>query len=180
MCLDEGMAIAPWAPLGQGRLKTSAARSKEHTGSARASQSSEVENRVSSVLEEIGTRKGTSLQAIVRLSFLRFTGPTMLTSLFQALAYVMHKAPNVVPIVGQRSVDHLKANVDALSVFLSNEEIYEIDGANHFDPGFPMNFIFRGQEYHTDLTAADVTLVGSVAHIAVPPKQAPVPGRERI
>jgi hypothetical protein len=92
----------------------------------------------------------------------------------------MHKTPNVFPVIGQRSVDHLMANVHALSVSLSKEEIYEIDGANHFDPGFPMNFIFRGKEYHTDLTAADVTLVGSVAHIDVPPRQAPVKAREQL
>lgn len=31
------------------------------------------------------------------------------------LAYVMHKTPNVFPIVGGRRIEHLKGNIEALS-----------------------------------------------------------------
>jgi hypothetical protein len=63
---------------------------------------------------------------------------TLITSV--ALAYVLHKAPYVFPIVGGRKVEHLKGNIEALSLRLSKEEIREIDGAYGFDPGFPTNF----------------------------------------
>ncbi|QRD85386.1 putative yapsin [Aspergillus flavus] len=76
----------------------------------------------------------------------------------------MHKTPSVFPIVGQRKVEHLKANVEALSVSLSDEDLAEIDNASSFDIGFPMNFIFR-DSYTTNSTAADVSLTRVSAHI---------------
>ena len=60
------------------------------------------------------------------------------------MAYVMHKAPYVFPIVGGRTLEHIKGNVEALSVELSEEDIKEIEGAYEFDLGFPMN-IFGSQ-----------------------------------
>lgn len=65
MCRDQGMAIAPWAPLGQGRLKTAEARSREHSGAARAAQMSEAEIRVSEALEKMARFKNTTLHALV-------------------------------------------------------------------------------------------------------------------
>ncbi|KAK8203407.1 hypothetical protein M8818_005298 [Zalaria obscura] len=160
MCEDQGMAIAPWGPLGQGRLKPAKTRAEQHVGAPRAAQMSETEVKISDALEKVAKRKETSLYAI-------------------ALSYIMQKAPSVFPIVGQRKVEHLKDNIEALKISLSKEDIYEIDDAADFDPGFPMNFIFRGvPSYHTDLTAADVGLTRSAAHIEALPKQAPVPHRE--
>ncbi|KAF9380451.1 hypothetical protein BGX21_002368, partial [Mortierella sp. AD011] len=49
--------------------------------------------------------------------------------------------PYVFPIVGGRKVEHLKGNIAALSVSLSEEEIKEIDNANEFDHGFPHTFL---------------------------------------
>ncbi len=58
-----------------------------------------------------------------------------------AIAYVMHKTPNVFPIIGGRKVEHLKANIEALDVSLSKEQIEYLDGAVPFDPGFPTTMI---------------------------------------
>lgn len=72
MCRDEGMAIAPWAPLGQGKLKTAEARDAEHVGAARAGgKASEDEIKVSDALEKIAKEKSTSLHAIVSSFLLR-------------------------------------------------------------------------------------------------------------
>lgn len=70
MCRDQGMAIAPWAPLGQGKFKSAEQRNSEHNaGSARASALSENDIKVSEALEKISKRKNTSIHAIVsRLS----------------------------------------------------------------------------------------------------------------
>ncbi|PQE11258.1 aldo keto reductase protein [Rutstroemia sp. NJR-2017a BVV2] len=150
MCRDQGMAIAPWAPLGQGKFKTAEARKSGEAGSARAAQLSESDIKISEKLEEIANKKGTNLHAI-------------------ALAYVMHKTPYVFPIIGQRKVEHLKANMDALSVELSEEEMAEIDGAAPFDIGFPMNFLFR--DYKSTNTASDVFPTQISAHIDALPHQ---------
>lgn len=56
-----------------------------------------------------------------------------------ALAYVMHKVPYVFPIVGGRKVSHLRSNVAALSVVLSDDEMSKIDTAYNFEVGFPHN-----------------------------------------
>lgn len=89
----------------------------------------------------------------------------------------MHKTPNVFPIIGQRKVEHLKANIEALSVVLSDEDLAEIDNAVPFDVGFPMNFIFRNH-YSSNNTAADVFLTKVSAQIDVAPHPAPVRPRK--
>ncbi|KAL4901173.1 NADP-dependent oxidoreductase domain-containing protein [Aspergillus multicolor] len=153
MCRDQGMAIAPWAPLGQGKFKAAEARNAGD-GSARGSNMTEEDVKLSDALEAIAKMKGVTLHAI-------------------ALAYIMHKAPYVFPIVGQRKLEHLRANVEALSVRLSSADIDEIDAASSFDIGFPMNFVFH--EYSSQrTTAADVWLTNVSARIDAPPHQSPV------
>lgn len=71
MCEDQGMAIAPWGPLGQGRLKTKKARDEQHTGAPRGAQMSDVETQVSEALEKVAERKRTTLYAIVSTSLSR-------------------------------------------------------------------------------------------------------------
>ncbi|EHA18436.1 hypothetical protein ASPNIDRAFT_207776 [Aspergillus niger ATCC 1015] len=159
MCRDQGMAIAPWAPLGGGKFKSAEARKSDaESGSARAADLSETDIKVSDALEKVANRKNTTLHAI-------------------AVAYVMHKTPNVFPIIGQRKIEHLRANVEALSVSLSNEDLDEIDSASSFDVGFPMNFIYRDC-YSSRNTAADVWLTKAAALIDAPPHAAPVQPRQ--
>ena len=53
----------------------------------------------------------------------------------------MHKTPNVFPITGGRKLEHLKGNIEALSLELSDEDIAAIEGAAPFDVGFPLNML---------------------------------------
>jgi hypothetical protein len=62
-----------------------------------------------------------------------------------AIAYVMHKAPYSFPVVGGRKVEHLLANIEALSIHLSEEQIKFIDGILPFDMGFPQGLMVRLQ-----------------------------------
>ncbi|KAJ0417821.1 Aldo/keto reductase [Aspergillus carlsbadensis] len=156
MCRDQGMAIAPWAPLGEGKFKTAAQRS-EASGSIRATTAEQHDIEVSEALERIADRKSTTLHSI-------------------ALAYLLHKVPYIFPIVGQRDPKHLLANVNALSVSLSAQEVREIDSVVPFDAGFPLNFLF-GPEYRTDMTASDVFWTQVAADVDVPPAQAVIPAR---
>ncbi|KAF7176327.1 hypothetical protein CNMCM7691_002252 [Aspergillus felis] len=154
MCRNQNMAIAPWAPLGQGKFKSAKARQEGEQGSARASSINEHDVKISEALEKIADQKKTSLHAIIRCR--------------QDLT-----APYVFPIIGQRKVEHLKANVESLSVSLSENDLAEIDNAAPFDVGFPMAFIFR-DGYSSTKTAADVFLTKTVAHINIPPHLSPV------
>jgi len=56
----------------------------------------------------------------------------------------MHKTPYVFPIVGGRTVGHLKSNIAALSIKLTKEDMDEIEGAAEFDLGFPTNMLGNG------------------------------------
>ncbi|KAJ6139837.1 hypothetical protein N7471_006323 [Penicillium samsonianum] len=129
MAASEGMGLAPWASLGGGAFKTTAQREElERAGNpGRQVPATERDIAVSKVLEAVAERHGTALTSV-------------------ALAYVMRKAPYVVPIVGGRKVEHLLGNIEGLGVDLSDEDLREIEGAYEFDVGFPMNFLFRGDD----------------------------------
>ncbi|CAI0650494.1 unnamed protein product, partial [Colletotrichum noveboracense] len=120
MTKAEGMGLAPWGALGGGAFKTEEQRKSQE---GRKVQASEAQIKISQVLEKIANRKDTIITSI-------------------ALAYVMHKTPYVFPIVGGRTVDHLKQNIQALTLNLSDEDIQEIEAAVPFDMGFPHNFLW--------------------------------------
>jgi len=126
MCRDDGMAIAPWGPVGQGRFQTEAAfRERDAQNPGRTSKAVTPRDRaVSGVLEGVArdVGGGATLQGV-------------------AVAYVAQKAPYVFPIVGCRTLAHLTANVDALAVELSDAQMARIDGAYGFDFGFPHTFL---------------------------------------
>lgn len=122
MCRAEGMALAPWGVLGEGKFKTEAQR-QEGRKDGRAVQVEERDVLVSKTLERIAKRKGTLLTSV-------------------ALAYVGCKANYVFHIVGGRTVEQLRRNIEALGVRLSEGDAKEIDGAVPFDLGFPLNFIY--------------------------------------
>jgi hypothetical protein len=49
----------------------------------------------------------------------------------------MQKTPYVFPIIGGRKVEHLLANVEALEITLSNDQIKYLESVVPFEPGFP-------------------------------------------
>ena len=55
----------------------------------------------------------------------------------------MHKVPFVFPIVGGRKPEQLLANVEALEISLTPEQITYLDGAKPVDLGFPGFLIVR-------------------------------------
>ncbi|KAL3470955.1 NADP-dependent oxidoreductase domain-containing protein [Aspergillus californicus] len=153
MCRDQGMGIAPWGPLAQGKLKAVDARTI--TGGGRSDQDmTKDEIGVSDTLDEVARSKNTTLPAV-------------------ALAYLLHKTPYCFPIIGQRKIEHLKNNIEALNIELTKEDMDKIDTAVSFDPGFPMNFIFHGK-YDLTLTVADVPLTRKAGHLDAPAQQATI------
>ncbi len=53
----------------------------------------------------------------------------------------MQKAPYVFPLIGNRKLEHIRGNIDALSFDLSEEDVAKVDAAYNFDPGFPSTFL---------------------------------------
>jgi aryl-alcohol dehydrogenase-like predicted oxidoreductase len=58
-----------------------------------------------------------------------------------AIAYVLQKAPFVFPIIGGRKVEHLLANLEALEITLTADQIKYLESVVPFDAGFPNNMI---------------------------------------
>ena len=124
MCKDEGMALLPYGTLGQGRFQTEAGfKERERSNPGRQGRKpSKIEQAVSKVMEDLASAKKTAITSI-------------------AMAYVMQKAPYVFPLVGGRKVDHIKGNIDALNVDLTEGDVAKIDAAYEFAPGFPHTFL---------------------------------------
>jgi hypothetical protein len=82
----------------------------------------------------------------------------------QALAYVLQKTPYVFPIIGQRKVDHLLANIEALKIELTPEDLDQIDSATPFDPSFPNSFLVDGK-YNLNVTGSDLWSAKLAGHL---------------
>ena len=91
--------------------------------SGRQDPQSDEERAVSAVLGSIAERKGTVITSV-------------------ALAYVMHKTPYVFPVIGGRRLEHLKVNIEALTLSLSDEDIKAVDQAAPFDYGWPHTMLW--------------------------------------
>ena len=57
-----------------------------------------------------------------------------------AIAWVMQKAPYVFPIIGGRKIEHLYANIEALDISLTPEQLELLGNIVPFNKGFPYNF----------------------------------------
>lgn len=146
-----GMAIAPYGAAGSGRYKTAAqiaakaAAPEEGSVFRHSMQQTEVEAKMSVVLDKIAGEVGVkSLTAV-------------------ALAYVLAKTPDVFPVIGGRKVEHLLENIEALKIRLSAEQIAEIEGVQKFDLGWPVNA--AGGNIH-DQGAMNANMTAS-AHVDV-------------
>jgi aryl-alcohol dehydrogenase-like predicted oxidoreductase len=145
MCKDEGMALAPWGALGGGKFKTEEQRNSDV---GRKVQASEIDIQVSKVLEKIATRKSTAITSV-------------------ALAYVAQKTPYVYPIVGGRTVEHLKHNIEALTLQLTEEDLEEIESAYPFDIGFPNSMLWGAKPSGSQ---QKIWLIESAAHYEYVPE----------
>ncbi|KAH7012465.1 norsolorinic acid reductase [Microdochium trichocladiopsis] len=154
MARVEGMGICPWGALGGGKFKSEEQWKAAEKDGGRGVQASEAEKKVSKVLEDIAKRKG-----------------TLITSVAQA--YVMHKTPYVVPIVGGRKVEHLKGNIEALNLTLSREEIDEIEAAVPFDIGFPGSMLWAGGKLPEHM--GEVRLLAMGGRTLYEPTYVPIP-----
>ena len=119
------MAIAPWAVLGEGKIRTDAEEQ-------RRAESGELGRQLR------GDWKRTPEERRVCLELEKVTkevGAKNITSV--AIAWVMQKAPYVFPIVGGRKVEHLHQNLEALDIHLTEEQIQRLDNIVPLNKGFP-------------------------------------------
>ncbi|KAL7928369.1 NADP-dependent oxidoreductase domain-containing protein [Trichoderma chlorosporum] len=129
MARQFGMALAPWDVLGGGKFQTKKAleqRKQEGEslrGFAAAPTQTLDEEKISEALAQVASEH--RIESVTAI----------------ALAYVLHKAGNVFPIIGGRKVEHLKDNIKALSIKLTDEQIKFLESVKPFDLGFPLAFL---------------------------------------
>jgi len=142
-----GMALCPWDVIGGGKFQSQKeieARKRQGEGLRSTMGSGDQdpqEAKISAALEKVAKEHNlASLSAV-------------------ALAYVMQKTPLVYPIVGGRKVEHLRDNIEALSIKLTPDQIKFLESQTDFDPGFPNNMVGA---------ASPSPLVATTAQIAYP------------
>ncbi|KAK0492401.1 NADP-dependent oxidoreductase domain-containing protein [Armillaria luteobubalina] len=149
MAREFGMALAPWDVLAAGRFRMDKEEKKhKETGEKGRTIScpdwerNEIEVKMSKALEAIAAEVG----AVGNLTAV-------------AIAYVMHKTPYV---------EHLKANIQALDIRLTQKQIDYLKSVIPFDPGFPSSMIASG-----DGTSHNRMLLAA-AKMAKQPKLQPI------
>jgi len=130
MARSEGLALAPWNVLAAGKIRTDEEEERRRqTGEKGRTtfnpnwERNEKEKKVCKALEKVAGE----------------IGANSITSV--AIAYLMQKTTHVFPILGGRKVEHLLANVEALSLTLTDEHIKYIESVVDFDLGFPNSMI---------------------------------------
>ena len=130
MAAHFGMAIAPWGAIGQGKLRRSEEiQEKDKQGEVHRSgaKPTQAEQDMSKALAKVADAHG--IRSVTAV----------------ALAYLRSKAPNVLPLIGGRKVEHLYDNIKGLEIKLTSEEIKFLEEQKDFDIGFPSTFI--GQDW---------------------------------
>lgn len=139
MCQDQGMALAPWGAMGQGRFQTKKAiEERKAKGEAlRGAEQTPAEVEISAALEKVADEVGATVTAV-------------------ALAYVLERVPYVFPIIGGRKVEHLHDNIKALEISLSQEQIEYLESHSKLDLGFPNNIL--GDDPHRSGETQNIVL----------------------
>jgi len=117
LCRELGIGIVPFAPLGRGFLTGSVKRAEEyppddfrHKDPRYQGDNFDANMRAASIVREIANRKNATPGQI-------------------ALAWLLHKAEDIVPIPGTKQRKHLEDNAGAVDISLRPDEMVELDAA---------------------------------------------------
>lgn len=133
MCRNNGMSIAPWAVLGQGKFKTPE-ELKKRAALRGGSQPTDKDLETCKVLQEVASELGGEVH--LAHSKPTIVVPALLTGPV-ALAWARQMMTGCFPILGGTSIDQLKSNIEALKIVLTPEQLQKLNDASPFDHGFP-------------------------------------------
>jgi aryl-alcohol dehydrogenase-like predicted oxidoreductase len=163
MAREHGMALTAWNVLASGKLRSDEEEEKRE-------KSGELGRDLK--MDDSGWKRGGKEKkyaaALTKVAKELGLGSAGVPAV--AIAYLLHKAPYVFPIIGGRKVEHLKSNISALEISLSPEQIKSLESVESFDPGFPHTVCGDGS--HTIGMLAMVA-----AHDRVPFQSPIVPAR---
>jgi len=110
----------PFAPLGRGFLAGSAKRAEEYP----ATDWRHHDPRFQGANWDENIHSGVTLRL---MSYEKEVPPAQL-----AIAWVLHKGNDIVPIPGTKRRTYLEQNVDAASISLTEEEVHRLDASHDF------------------------------------------------
>lgn len=119
-----GLGYLAWAPFAQGRLtgKYSGEAADRKRLSTREAEMSEIQHAV--VTANVAVAK--ELNSV----------PTAV-----AVRWIMQHQPQVIPVIGARSVEQLEANLRCLEIELSNDQMQRLSSISAIDAGSPTAFM---------------------------------------
>jgi aryl-alcohol dehydrogenase-like predicted oxidoreductase len=132
LCIEEGIGVIPWSPLGGGLLTGKIQRGQAPPEGSRASVDtmnrdrflSERNLEIAEVVAQVGRTLGRTPSQV-------------------ALAWVMCQAGVTSPIFGARTLDQLEANLGAADLTLDEESIKRLDEVSQLELVYPYDFHVR-------------------------------------
>lgn len=132
VCLNEGLGLLPWSPLGGGWLTGKYQRDAEPTGATRLGEGNR--NGVEAYARRAPQQRTWDVVAAVgKVASERGVSPAQV-----ALAWLHDQPAVTAPVLGARTLDQLKDNLGAAGLHLSAEETALLDEASNPDaPDYP-------------------------------------------
>lgn len=128
-----GLLTTAWSPLsggmltgkyGTGNERTAAAGSRFEDGGLRDHLLTDRNFDIAGAVKSVAEESGRPMAQI-------------------ALAWLRHEDPDIVPIIGARSLSQLDENLTSLDLELNDDQLERLDAASRVDPGFPGNMLSR-------------------------------------
>ena len=138
VCVEEGLGVIPWSPLGGGFLSGKYRRGEEPPEGSRISEAVES-------MEEYWDRRATernwaALDVVGRIS--EETGKSYAQI---SLNWLLRQDGVSAPIIGARTLEQLEDNIGASGWELSEEQLEELSGASALEDVYPYRFIRNAQ-----------------------------------
>jgi aryl-alcohol dehydrogenase-like predicted oxidoreductase len=138
VCVEEGLGVIPWSPLGGGFLSGKYRRDEEPPEGSRISEAVES-------MEEYWDRRATvrnwaALDVVGRIS--EETGKSYAQI---SLNWLLRQDGVTAPIIGARTLEQLEDNIGASGWKLTGEQVEELSKASSLDDVYPYRFIRNAQ-----------------------------------
>ena len=138
VCVEEGLGVIPWSPLGGGFLSGKYRREEEPPEGSRIAGAEES-------MEEYWDRRATernwaTLDAVGRIS--EETGKSYAQI---SLNWLLRQNGVTAPIIGARTLEQLEDNIGASGWELSGDQVEELSEASALEDVYPYRFIRNAQ-----------------------------------
>jgi aryl-alcohol dehydrogenase-like predicted oxidoreductase len=138
ICVEEGLGVIPWSPLGGGFLSGKYRRDEEPPEGSRISEAVES-------MEEYWDRRATernwaALDVVGRIS--EKTGKSYAQV---SLNWLLRQDGVTAPIIGARTLEQLEDNISASGWELTPEQVEELSEASALEDVYPYRFIRNAQ-----------------------------------